>query len=43
MDVRKFMEFMDFCKKNNIEPTAKELKAWWSLQKLENSERGKIK
>lgn len=34
MDVRKFLKFMEYCKKENIEPTAEELKAWWSLEKL---------
>ena len=34
MDARKFLKFMEYCKKENIEPTAEELKAWWSLEKL---------
>lgn len=37
MDVRKFLEFMEYCKKENITPTAEELKAWWSLEKLRMS------
>lgn len=34
MDARKFLKFMEYCKKENIESTAEELKAWWSLEKL---------
>ncbi len=45
MDARKFLKFMEYCKKEDIEPTAEELKAWWSLEKLrmalQDSERGK--
>ncbi len=35
MDAREFLKFMEFCKKENITPTVDELKAWWSLKKLE--------